>query len=46
VVRSFDVGALGKSFTFSMTGKVRNMQARSNTVPAIVVPVSFGAGSN
>ena len=46
VVRAFDVGALGKSFTFAVTRKVRNMQARANTGPAIAIPVSFGAGSN
>jgi hypothetical protein len=46
VVRAFDVGTLGKSFTFAVTRKVRNLQARANTGPAIAIPVSFGAGSN
>jgi len=46
VVRALDVGTLGKSFTFGVTRKIRNLQARVNTAPAIALPVSLGVGSN
>jgi hypothetical protein len=46
VVRAFDVGVLGKSFTFGVTRKVRSVQARATPAPAIDIPVAFGVGSN
>jgi hypothetical protein len=44
VVRAFDAGLLGKSFTFGVTKTVKNKALRASAEPAMESPVSLGAG--
>jgi hypothetical protein len=40
VIRAFDAGLLGESFTFGVTKSVKNKALRASAEPAIAVPVS------
>ncbi len=45
VIRAFDSGLLGESFSFGVTKSVKNKALRASTEPAMAVPVSIAAGS-
>jgi hypothetical protein len=45
VIRAFDSGLLGESFTFGVTRSVKNHALRASTEPATAVPVSMATGS-
>jgi hypothetical protein len=45
VIRAFDSGLLGESFSFGVTKSVENKALRASTEPAIAVSVSMAAGS-
>jgi len=45
VIRAFDSGLLGESFSFGVTKSIKNKALRASTEPAIAVPVSMAAGS-
>jgi hypothetical protein len=44
VVRAFDAGVIGKTFTFGVTKAVKNKALRASAQPVITVPVTSGAG--
>ena len=44
VVRAFDAGMIGESFTFGVTKAIKNKALRASAGPAIAVPVSSQAG--
>jgi hypothetical protein len=45
VIRAFDSGWLGESFSFGVTKSVKNKALRASSQPAIAVPVSMAMGS-
>jgi len=45
VIRAFDSGLLGESFSFGVTKSVENKAMRASTEPAMAVPVSMSTGS-
>jgi hypothetical protein len=45
VIRAFDSGLLGESFSFGVTKSVKNKALRASTEPAMAVPFSMAAGS-
>jgi hypothetical protein len=45
VIRAFDSGLLGQSFSFGVAKSVKNKALRASTEPAMAVPVSMAAGS-
>ncbi len=45
VIRAFDSGLLGESFSFAVTQSVKNKALRASTGPAVAVPVSMVTGS-
>jgi len=44
VIRAFDAGLIGESFAFGVTKSVKNKTLRASVEPAMVIPVSSGAG--
>lgn len=44
VVRAFDAGLIGRSFTFGVTKTVKNKALRASAKPVMSVPVSSAAG--
>jgi hypothetical protein len=44
VIRAFDAGMLGETFSFGVTKKVKSKALRASAEPAMSVPVSAGAG--
>jgi hypothetical protein len=45
VIRAFDSGLLGESFSFGVTQSVKNKALGASAGPAIAVPVSIALGS-
>jgi hypothetical protein len=45
VIRAFDSGLLGESFSFGVTKSVKNKALSASSEPAMAVPVSMAAGS-
>jgi hypothetical protein len=45
VIRAFDSGLPGKSFSFGVTKSVKNKALRASTEPAMAVPFSMAMGS-
>jgi hypothetical protein len=45
VIRAFDSGMLGESFSFGVTKSVKNKALRASTEPAMAFPFSMAAGS-
>jgi hypothetical protein len=43
VIRAFDSGLLGESFSFGVTESVKNKALRASTEPAMAIPVSMGS---
>lgn len=44
VIRAFDAGLIGESFSFGVTKSVKNKALRASAEPGVAVPVSVGAG--
>jgi hypothetical protein len=44
VIRAFDVGLIGKTFAFAVTGNIKKKALQASAAPAIEAPVSMGGG--